>query len=88
MIKRFFFNDNQYSMFYIPGNNHIEFTNYTTGKKFNLKVVNSSEFTWKLNKSSCSAINGARGLFCFFSNSLNNHFMESYLYKTITFFNI
>ena len=88
MLTSFFYNNNQYAMLFNIGDNYITFKNYDTGKTYKLIVIENKDFTWKLNKKTVSAINGARGLFCFFSDTVKNDFMTSYLYKTLQYFNI
>lgn len=86
MVERFFYNENEYSITYNKGENFITIKNYSTDKVFYLTVKESTQFSWKLNKKSVSAIGGAQGLFSFFSRALQSNFMTSYLYKTLAYF--
>lgn len=88
MKKNFTHNGTTYTMTYENGDNYITFENCNTGNSYKIIVKENNDFVWKLNKKSISAIDGARGLFSFFCYSLKNEFMESYLYKTLAFFNI
>lgn len=86
MLLRYFFNDTQYEITFDQRN--IYFLNCNTGRKTSIKVIDSAEYAWKLNKKTISARNGARGLFAFFGNIINSNFMTGYLNKTITYYNI
>ena len=86
MLLRYIHNNTDYTIEYTD--DHIIFTNWKTIEQKIIKVYNSNEFTWKLNKNSITAINGAKGLFCFFGDAIKNNFMTSYIGATIDYFNI
>lgn len=46
MIKRFFYNNNEYSLTYNNGENFITIKNYTTNKVFYLTVINNNNYVW------------------------------------------
>lgn len=84
MLLRYFYNGAQYAIEYDA--QHIIFTNCDSGKKTAVKVLDSADFTWKLNKKSIAAAGGARGLFCFFDDAIKADFMTAYINRTIAFY--
>lgn len=89
MVKRFRKNGVLYS-FYLPekGGRYLDYIIVVvTGPDFekvvNVPVRDCAGYRVKINKKSCSAAGGARGLFSFVGNCIDSNFMMDWVYKII-----
>lgn len=91
MVSRFVKNGVLYSFYLWENSNHTGWKNYITmvctgsdwEKIYNIPVKEMSSFTVRINKKSCSAAGGSRGLFGFIRDCINSDFMMDWVYKII-----
>ena len=55
-------------------NNYLVIYSDLTKETYKIKVINNSEYTYKINKKTISAINGATGLYTFIESCINKKF--------------
>ena len=91
MVTRFRKDGILYSFYIWESDFHDGYKNFITlvctGDDFeniyNVPVNDVSGYRIKINKKSCSAAGGARGLFCFLSDCIKSDFMMDWVYKFI-----
>jgi len=75
----------RYKDYYISQeNNYLVIYSNTTREKYKIKVIDNSEYTYKINKKTISAINGATGLYTFLKNCINKKFGLCWVDKILT----
>lgn len=96
MVKRFRKDGVLYSFYLWENSAHDGYKNYITmvctGDTFeniyNIPVSYCSGYRVRINKKSCAAVGGARGLFCFIGNCIDSSFMMDWVYKIIRNFDV
>ena len=75
----------EYKEYYITlENNYLVIYSYLTQEKYKIKVIENSEYTYKINKKTISAKNGANGLFDFIKKCIKENFCLSLVNKILT----